>query len=129
MDGLLADFRWADHGAGEDAVRRAEAALGALPPDYVNVLRAHDGGEGFVGGGAYLSLSPVEDLEQMNAALEAGELVPGVVLIGGDGADDLYGIESSSGTYWIFPAIGLRADSGEQVADGWERFLQALSGR
>lgn len=127
METLLSDFRWSEQGAGEASVKRAQAEFGRLPDDYLDVLRAHDGGEGWVGEGAYLRLWPIPELEGRNQTLQAKQLVPGVVLIGTDGADDLYAIEPASGAYLIFPAVGLSASAGKKVAESWEGFLKALS--
>lgn len=126
---LLSGFRWADEPASEAAVKRAQQELGTLPGAYVDVMRQHNGGEGWVGEGAYLRLWPVEDLAEANRTLEAELLVPGVVLIGNDGADDVYGVELASGRYLVFPAVGLSADAGETLADSWESFLEALATR
>jgi hypothetical protein len=124
---LLKSFRWSHAIASDDAIHRVEATLGELPAEYVAVLRAHDGGEGWVGDGAYLSLWSIEDVVSRNETLEAANLTPGIIFIGSDGADNLYGIELNSGRYWIFPAIGLSAEMGEEIGQSWNEFLAALS--
>jgi hypothetical protein len=105
-------------------------SLGAGHPDPLN--RSSTGslslrGEGWVGDGAYLSLWSIEDVVSRNETLEAANLTPGLIFIGSDGADNLYGIELNSGRYWIFPAIGLSAEMGEEIGQSWDEFLAALS--
>lgn len=129
MSTLLASFRWAGVGASDQFMQDAEGTVGRLPDDYLAVLRLQDGGEGWVGGGAYLRLWPIEELEDRNRLLQAAHFVPGVVLIGTDGADDLYGISLGTGSYWILPAVGLSSDTGEEVARSWHEFLAALARR
>ena len=129
LGALLNGFRWADGGANNVAIEAATRKVGELPNDYLAVMQSHDGGEGFIGDGAYLRLWPIGDLQERNRTLEAEQLIPGVVLIGTDGADDLYAIELATAAYLIFPAVGLSADAGEKVAESWDGFLQALSTR
>jgi len=125
---LMGDFQWTDHGASDAAIDAAEAELGVkLPADYLAVIRAFDGGEGFVGEGAYLRLWPVEDLVERNRVLDAARLVPGEVLIGTDGADDLYAVEPSDGTYATYPAVGLSASLRRRTGGSWDEFLKVLS--
>src|SRR5579859_101260 len=84
---LLNGFRWAERGAEEFAIEYAQAELHAsLPNDYLTVMRSHDGGEGWVGEGAYLRLWPIDELVPNNRALEARRLVPTAILFGTDGA-------------------------------------------
>lgn len=85
MDGMSADFACIE-GASEQAIQRAERELETqLPADYLNQMRSHNGGERWVGGGAYLRLWPIDDLLDRHRTLEAELLVPGFALIGTDG--------------------------------------------
>jgi SMI1 / KNR4 family (SUKH-1) len=129
--GLLDGFNWADHGAGDSAVVAAEGELGlALPADYLVVLRAHDGGEGWVGaGGAYLNLWSVEELVESNRTFEVREFTPGTVLIGSNGGGEMYGIrvDGDSTTFLKLPAVGMSNDQGIELGGSWDAFLQTLA--
>jgi hypothetical protein len=121
-------FRWSDAGASESAVERAQADLqAALPGDYVMAMRAHNGGEGWIGQGAYLRLWPIEEVASNNETLGARDFVPGVTLIGTDGAGELFGVEAQSGRFMSYPAVGLEPDAGEPLGTSWEGFLRALA--
>lgn len=128
---LLSGFHWAEAGASEEAIRQAAELLArALPAAQLEVLRCHNGGEGFVGDdGGYLQLWAVEEIVEYNQTLDAGRLVPGVVLFASNGADDLYGVGTVGGhlEYGVYPAVGLDAKSGERLAGGWTEFLEALA--
>ena len=125
---LLAKFRWANRPATEGEVEDAQSVLELqLPSEYLTVMRKHGGGEGWVEDGEYLKLWPVSELVANNRSLEAKRLVPGVVLIGTNGAGELFAYQSESGTYWGYPAVGLRADTGKVLGNSWQDFLRALS--
>jgi hypothetical protein len=59
--------------------------------------------------------------------LEAGHLVPAAVLIGTDGSDNLYAIDRVSGSYAVYPAVGLNKGECIVLGDSWDSFLRALS--
>jgi hypothetical protein len=125
---LLSELRWADRGADEFAIEAAQSQLGVrLPTDYLTVLRNHNGGEGWVGVGAYLRLWPIAELCENNRTLEAARLIPGMVLFGTDGADELYAVDPNSDTYFAYPAVGLSTDLGRKLGTSWESFLQTLA--
>jgi hypothetical protein len=92
-------------------------------------MRAHNGGEGWVGDESYLMLWPVEELVQENRTLKAAEFVPGVVLFGSDGGGNLYGFGKSGGSeqFLKFPAVGMEPDLGESLGESWETFLNTLA--
>ncbi len=127
---LLSDFRWAQAGAPEEAIRRVTEVLARpLPAAQVEILGSHDGGEGFVGGGGYLQLWSVAEIVEYNQMLDVDRLIPGVLLFGSNGADDLYGVRRSGEhlEYDAYPAVGLDKDSGERLAATWAEFLEALA--
>ena len=65
-----------------------------LPEDYLAFMHEHDGGEGEVCG-TYLVLFPLEDLKMVTDNYDAAELLPGCIIIGGDGGGNLsYGQQS-----------------------------------
>jgi hypothetical protein len=99
-------------GARPHEIDRAENAFRIrLPEDYRHLLAWANGAEGFVGE-SYLSLWPVDSLPELNAAAGSATFVPGVVLVGTDGGDTVYGITSSErGCSWMkAPLVGLGSD-------------------
>jgi hypothetical protein len=101
----------------------------ALPAEDLEVLRRHNGGEGFVGGGRYLQLWPIEDVVEHNRTLEATQLVPGAVPFGSDGSDAPYAIEvhDEQADYVAYPAVGLSRHFREYLAGSWQEFLDKLA--
>ena len=127
---LLERFQWAASVASESAIERVQGQLGTqLPFEYLDVVRRHNGGEGFVGEGRYLQLWPIEDIVEHNRILEAALLVPGAVLFASDGADDLYAMEvhGEEVQYVVYPAIGLSRELRQLLAGAWDEFLKKLS--
>lgn len=124
----LSSFRWSLEGATDDAIEAAESTLGSpLPHDYRSVLREHDGGEGWVGDGAYLRLWPIAEVVTKHEQLDPGQLVPGVLLIGSDGGGEVYGIDMRTAAYKRYPAIGLGPELGIELGKSWDAFLAALA--
>ena len=78
-----------------------------------------------------LELWPIEDLVRNNRMLETDKLVPAVVLLGTDGAGELFGVDKNrgAGNYTSYPAVGLRSELGERLGGSWEEFLETLSQR
>src|SRR5216684_1754210 len=116
---LLSAFDWNDEPASEAALESVQSRLGRLPPEYVALMRLHNGGEGFVGEGSYLRIWPIEELADHNRVL-APERPSNVVLIGSDGSDGLYAVEPTADghAYLVFPRIALVSE-GEKLADSW----------
>jgi len=124
---LLSAFDWNDEPASEAALESVQSRLGRLPPEYVALMRLHNGGEGFVGEGSYLRIWPIEELADRNPVL-APARPSNVVLIGSDGSDGLYAVEPTQGghAYLVFPRIALVSE-GKKLADSWASFLETLS--
>jgi hypothetical protein len=124
---LLQSFEWNDEPASNAALESVQAELGKLPPEYLAVVRVHNGGEGFIGQGSYLRLWPVEELPENNRTL-APERPTNAILIGSDGSDKLFAVEATARGYGYFayPQIELTSH-GKTLADSWDGFLQALS--
>lgn len=80
-------------GVSEDCLRNIESSLAwSLPLDYVNFLRSHDGGEGFIGDN-YLILWKAEELIVFNYEYEVEQYAPGIFLFGTNGGGDGYGFD------------------------------------
>jgi hypothetical protein len=87
-----------------------ESVLGlTLPGDYEALLRATNGLAGFVAPTAYLVLWAVSDVPSLNEGYGVAEFLPGVTLIGTDGADTGYGFRYREGQveYLSTPLVGM----------------------
>lgn len=83
-------------GTTEEALRDAVVLLGhSLPPDYVQFLREHNGGEGFVGDN-YLIVWKLEELSPFNREYEVDQYAPGLLLFGSNGGGEGYGFDTRS---------------------------------
>lgn len=92
------------------------------PSDYVALVAEHNGVEGDVGPFG-LVLTPVEDLIEVNAH-EVMQFFPGLVVIGGDGADEALAIDPRSGEVLLVPWIGAEEDwlvLGPTLTDAFRR--------
>jgi hypothetical protein len=128
-DGILSRFN-GNLGASSSAIIAAEQALGEkLPADYVKFLQRINGGEGFVGKGAYAMLWRVEELFSMNLAYDAEQHSPGVLLFGSDGGGEAFGFDTRSYQWPIVqvPFIGMDWNAAIPMGDTFDEFLQRLS--
>lgn len=66
---------------------------GALPESYIQFLRAHDGGEGFVGDN-YIVFWKAEELVQFNRGYETETYAPGIFLFATNGGGEGYGFDT-----------------------------------
>lgn len=83
-----------------------------LPDSYLDLLRVTNGFEGTVSNDSYIVLWPAELVIARNTRLHAAEYVPGLILIGSDGANEAIGIDvrdgsPTSGEYFRVPMICL----------------------
>lgn len=107
--------------ASRSAIREAEKALGMkLPPDYVEFLLLHNGGEGAVGGEGWARLMRTEDLAKENALCSDLDHLASWLLFGTDGADEAF-VFDDSGQALMVPWLGGRDDA---IPQG--RFLDFL---
>lgn len=74
-----------------------------LPKDYIEFMKKHNGGEGDIGS-TWLVLYPLEELQDVNADYEVEKFLPNHVIIGSDGGDEFYGIDSK-GNYFNVPMM------------------------
>jgi hypothetical protein len=65
-----------------------------LPADYVEFLQQMNGGEGSLGENAYVVLSRVEQLGEMNADCEVAEFAPELFLFGSNGAGEAFAYDT-----------------------------------
>ncbi|OBQ67168.1 SMI1/KNR4 family protein [Mesorhizobium loti] len=85
------------------------ARLGvALPKDYTDFLKEHNGGEGFIGD-SYIVFFKAEELVQFNIEYEVEKYAPGILLFGSNGAGEGYGFDTDDAAMPIvqIPFIGM----------------------
>jgi hypothetical protein len=80
----------------------------ALPQDYLDFLRRHNGGEGFIGDN-YIVFWKAEELADFNREYEVEQYAPGILLFGSDGGGEGYGFDTQSAAMPIVrvPFIGM----------------------
>ncbi|NWD21646.1 SMI1/KNR4 family protein [Pseudomonas yamanorum] len=94
------------------------AALGvALPPSYLDFLKAHDGGDGFIGD-HYIVFWQAQELADFNREYEVGTYAPGIFLFACDGGGEGYGFDTDEASMPIvrIPLIGMERQYAEPVA-------------
>ena len=100
----------------------------ALPPDYLNFLRQHNGGEGFIGDN-YIILWKAEELADFNREYEVEEYAPGILLFGSSGGGEGYGFDTRSAGMPIvrIPFIGMERRYATAVAKDFPDLFAQLA--
>ncbi|WP_439450547.1 SMI1/KNR4 family protein [Stenotrophomonas sp. ATs4] len=80
----------------------------ALPESYIEFLKIHDGGEGFIGDN-YTIFWKAEELVDFNREYEVETDAPGVFLFGSNGGGEAYGFDIWDATIPVvkIPFIGM----------------------
>jgi SMI1 / KNR4 family (SUKH-1) len=88
-----------------------------LPKDYLDFLKRHDGGEGFIGK-EYIIFWKAEELANFNREYEVEKYAPGILLFGSSGGGEGYGfdLDSVSKPIVCIPFIGMAPEYAEPVA-------------
>ncbi|WP_244730825.1 SMI1/KNR4 family protein [Mesorhizobium sp. 113-3-3] len=98
-----------DAPADSTVVDGLSARLGvALPKDYTDFLKEHNGGEGFIGD-SYIVFFKAEELVQFNIEYGVEKYAPGILLFGSNGAGEGYGFDTDDAAMSIvqIPFIGM----------------------
>ena len=87
-----------------------------------------NGIEGFVGEEAYLVQWPVEDITELNERYGVNEFVPGLLLIGSNGADTGYAFDTRTDDvlFVAVPLVGMALDQVRVIGQTMKEFLQQL---
>jgi hypothetical protein len=95
-----------------------------LPQDYVEFLRKHNGGEGFIGDD-YFILWKAQELDRFNLEYEVEEYAPGIFLFGSSGGGEGYGFDTREKGLRIvrLPFIGMDLRYVKGVADSFTALL------
>ena len=106
MDDLLTDYRTTGPSTAEQ-VKAAEIALGMpVPADLSEFLMTRGPGEGFIGAGGYLRVTPPEDWSSKHTMLDAAINWPGLLIFGGDGSGEFFAFDYNTHLYVEVDAIG-----------------------
>jgi cell wall assembly regulator SMI1 len=117
-----------DTPADDHVISSAVAELGtALPEDYVRFLRAHNGGEGFLGEN-YIIFWKAEELSSFNREYEVDKYAPGILLFGSDGGGEGYGFDTQDAAMPIVrvPFIGMDRRYAKVVARNFADLFATL---
>lgn len=100
------------------AIAGLSARVGvALPENYLEFLRAHNGGEGFIGDN-YIVFWEAEEVIDFNREYEAETYAPGIFLFASNGGGEGYGFDTLDAAMPIvrIPFIGMDRQHATPVA-------------
>ena len=102
-----------------------------LPQPYLDLLSKTNGAEGFISETNYLVLWPADQVAELNEAYSVGEFAPGLLLIGSDGSDTGFALDTRHQpmTVQAVPFVGMSLDEAKTVGSDFEDFLRRLEGR
>lgn len=101
----------------------------ALPKNYIDFLRQHNGGEGFIGDN-YIIFWKAEELADFNREYEVETYAPGIFLFASSGGGEGYGFDTNDAAMPIvcIPFIGMDRRYAETVASDLPDFFARLAG-
>ncbi|TAA72669.1 SMI1/KNR4 family protein [Planococcus salinarum] len=115
--------------ADPNVIRNVEGQLGfQFPKEYVKFLLHSNGGEGPIGDN-YLQLWKVEELIEDNEGYSVEEFAPGLLIIGSDGGDTAYCMDTRSKEmpFVSMPFIGMDLEEVELCGSTFTKFLDFLN--
>jgi len=124
---LLSKFK-AKPPATDAAITGAEGELGhALPPDYAEFLKQHDGGAGFIGE-SYCNLWSVSELADADRDCEIQEWTPGLFAFGSDGGGEAFGYDLRTDQAKVVrvPFIPMEWQEARPMGQSFQAFLETL---
>jgi hypothetical protein len=88
-----------------------------LPTEYLQLLRRHNGSEGFAGAD-YVILWKAEELVHFNREYEVDQYAPGIFLFGSNGGGEAYGFDTQDTSMPVVrvPFVGMDRRYAEPVA-------------
>ncbi|MCH4827513.1 SMI1/KNR4 family protein [Planococcus halocryophilus] len=114
--------------ADPNVIRNVENQLGfQFPKEYFKFLLHSNGGEGPIGDN-FLQLWKVEELIEDNEGYSVEEFAPGLWIIGSDGGDTAYCLDTRSKElpFVSMPFIGMDLDEVEVCGSTFHEFLKIL---
>ena len=99
-----------------------------LPGDYLDFLRQHNGGEGFIEDN-YIVFWKAEELADFNREYEVEKYAPGILLFGSDGGGEGYGFDTQSAAMPIVrvPFIGMERRYATPIAKDFPDLFAKLA--
>ncbi|OLU16543.1 SMI1/KNR4 family protein [Pseudomonas sp. PA1(2017)] len=99
-----------------------------FPTNYIEFLKKHDGGEGFIGEN-YIIFWKAEELVDFNREYEVEKYAPGIFLFASDGAGEGYGFDTENKKMPIIrlPFVGMYRQYANPVADDICSLFSVLS--
>ena len=94
----------------------------ALPEDYLEFMREHDGGEGPLGENNYGRFFRLEELKEINDEYDVSNSWPGYIVIGGID-DALWAYNPGKGVYCQIDSCNTDEDTYYTVSGSFEEFL------
>lgn len=124
---LLSQFELNEPVSDIDIKKVEEQLTGKFPQEYYDFLLISNGGEGSIGQ-SYLVLWRVEDIIELNEAYAVEEFAPGLLIIGSDGGDTAYCIDTRSEKkpFVQVPFIGMDLSEVKGCGIDFEGFLRFL---
>jgi hypothetical protein len=116
-------------GATEDVIADTENRLKEkLPTEYVQFVKLSNGGDGCIGGNAYVMLWGVDELPAMNQSYEVEKNAPGLLIFGSNGGGEAYGFDTRTPQRPIveMPFIGMSWDLARPMGATFRDFLERL---
>lgn len=125
----LTEFNGNARATNENVSRCEESLRLTLPDDYVAFLKLFNGGEGYVGGDAYVMLWSTDELVQFNFEYEVSEYCPELLLIGSNGGGEAYAFDRRSAPWHVVqvPFVGMEYGLCEDVGKTFTEFMERLA--
>lgn len=96
--------------------------------EYEQYLKEFNGGSGMIGEESYLILWSQDEIVEFNRDYAVEEFLPNILLIGSDGGEFAYGINSKC-EYIQVPFIPMDTEEVSVIARTFEEFIQYLYNR
>ena len=116
-------------GAQGEAIYQLERELNIkLPDEYKDFMQYSNGGVGTIGDN-YLEIWPIEEINSSNQELLVEEFAPGLLLFGGDGANELFAFDTREANLPVVnvPMIVMCHDDAQFCNETFLGFLNDLS--
>ena len=95
----------------------------ALPEDYLDFMREHDGGEGPLGENNYGCFFRLEELPEINEEYDVPNNWPGYLVIGSDMGGQLWAYHPEKKIYRQIDSCNTDEDTYSTISDSFASFL------